>query len=293
MTRPVVAPRRAIAAFSAGRFDRSVASLERSVRRIRSTPRGRGPLRRRVALIAGTEASRRTQDEMGQVLGAPGWAYAHVRGRGDGECWATWDTDVLELTRKPYARQITDQTWTWSPAFAGGADAAYVHALVVPLRVVGRPNRRAVTLIVVHMPLDNTSQRAATWVDCARGLRQLVAELRADDPHAQVLIEADWNKNHRQRNERQMVERYVAEPLGLVQAWDGSAPARGGTHGARALIDGAVASRGLLGATTPWCWLLPDDASSDHRPLGHALRWPLLPARARNQIRSTTKEKHR
>ena len=66
-----------------------------------------------------------------------------------------------------------------------------------------------------------------------------------------------------------------------MQGWDGSAPARGGTHGPRRLIDGVIASRRLLGWSTPWCWLTGDDSSSDHRPYVHTLRFPLLPKRIR------------
>lgn len=279
------APRRALAAHSSGRFDRSVESLERNVRRIRHTTRGRGPLRRGVALVTGTEASGRSDAELERVLGDPGWDYVHINGRGKSECWATWDTSVLERAAEPYTRQLTDRTWVRSKEY-GGSTAPFVHALVVPLRVVGRPARRSLTVIVVHMPLDNTELRAEIWVECTRGLRAVVAEIRANDPHTQILIEADWNKNYRQADERRMIEHYVANPLGLVQAWDGSAPARGGTHGPLGLIDGAVGSRRLLGATTPWCWLLEDDASSDHRPYAHALRWPLLPRRIRKTTRT-------
>lgn len=289
--RPTVtvrAPRRALAAHSSGRFDRSVEKLERSVRRIRHTTRGRGLLQRKVALVTGTEASGRSAAELERVLGAPNWDYVHIDGRGKSECWATWDTRVLERAGRAYTRQITDRTWFRSPEY-GGSAAPFVHALVVPLRVVGRPARRTITVIVVHMPLDNTELRADIWVECTRGLREVVAEIRANDPHTEILIEADWNKNYREADERRMIQHYVADALRLVQAWDGSAPARGGTHGPRALIDGAVASRRLLGATTPWCWLLKDDTSSDHRPYAHALRWPMLPRRIRRRLRKTTR----
>lgn len=277
------APRRALGVHSSGRFDRPLDTLTNSVRRLRRITRGRGLLRRQVAYVTGTEAGGRTDEELARALGSdPVWEYVNLRGPA-AECWATWRTSMLELDGTPYSRQLTDITWTRSKEY-GGREAPPVKALVVPLRVVGRPRRRKIVLIVVHMPLDNTDRRAAAWVDCCRGHRQLVTELRAQDPTVEIIIEADWNKDHRNPVERGMVQRHVARPLRLTQGWDGSSPKRGGTHGRR-LIDGVVASRRVLGWSTPWCWLTADDRSSDHRPYVHTLRWPLLPKRVRALIR--------
>lgn len=278
------AQRRALGIHSSGRFDRPIASLAASVRRLRRVARGRGPLRRRVAFITGTEAGGRSDAELEQALGSdPTWDYVNLKGPA-AECWATWRTSMLERNGRPYSRQLSDITWTRSKEY-GGKEAAPVKALVVPLRVVGRPNRRHIYLVVIHMPLDNTELRAQAWVDCCRGLRALVVdEIRTHDPHAEIVIEADWNKDHRNDRERDMIRKHVARPLRLVQGWDGSRPGRGGTHGRR-LIDGVVSSRRFLGWSTPWCWLTADDNSSDHRPYVHTVRWPLLPQRS---LRSST-----
>lgn len=283
------APRRALGVHSSGRFDRPVDTLTNSVRRLRKTTRGRLPLlKRRVAYITGTEAGGRTDEELARALGSdPAWDYVNLRGPA-AECWATWRPSMLELDGQPYSCQLSDITWTRSKEY-GGREAPPVKALVVPLRVVGRPNRRKPWLIVVHMPLDNTDLRAAAWVDCCRGLRTLVTEIRAKDPHAEIIIEADWNKDYRKDSERNMIQRHVARPLRLAQGWDGSSPRRGGTHG-RQLIDGVLARRRVLGMSTPWCWLLPDDRSSDHRPYVHTVRWPLLPKRIRATLAARKKE---
>jgi hypothetical protein len=274
------APRRALGVHSSGRFDRADVSLARSVDRLRNITRGRRPLRRRIAYITGTEAAGRGWKTMKDILGDDSaWDYAWITGRGAGECWATWRLSHLELAGVPYARQLTTMTWRRSQEY-GGAEAPPVEALVVPLRPVGRRFRRNVHLVVVHMPLDNTELRAEIWRDVCRGLRILATEIRADDPHAEIVIEADWNKDHRSPRERAEIQQHIARPLRLVQGWDGSRPARGGTHGRR-LIDGVVASRRFLGWSTPWCWLTSDDASSDHRPYVHTARWPLLPKRVR------------
>jgi hypothetical protein len=284
------APRRALGVHSSGRFDRPVESLAASVRRLRRVTRGRGLLRRRVAFITGTEAAGRSHDDLDRVLGSdPAWRYTHIGGRASGECWATWRASHLELgDREPFARRLTRMTWRRSAEY-GGKEAPPVEALVVPLQVVGRPHRRRVYLVVVHMPLDNTENRAAIWVDCCRGLRILVTQIRASDPHAVIVLEADWNKNYRDPRERAMLRQHVARPLRLVQGWDGSTPARGGTHG-RQLIDGVITSAAVLGWSTPWCWLTRDDRSSDHRPYVHTVRWPLLPKRIRATLATRKKE---
>lgn len=283
------APRRALGVHSSGRFDRTDQSLIRSVKRLRKVTRGRWPLLRRVAYVTGTEASGRGWKDMKDILGSDrDWDYAWISGRGSGECWATWSTQMLELADTPFVRQLSTMTWRRSQAYGGG-EAPPVEALVVPLRPVGRPSRRTIYLIVVHMPLDNTELRAAIWRDVARGLRVLASDIRAEDPHAELVFEADWNKNHREPGERAAIQKDIARPLRLVQGWDGSGPRRGGTHG-RQLIDGVVASRRLLGWSTPWCWLTADDRSSDHRPYVHTVRWPLLPKRIRATLAARKKE---
>lgn len=281
------APRRALGIHSSGRFDRTDQALARSVKRLRKVTRGHLLNRRRVAYITGTEASGRGWKTMKDILGTdPRWDFSWISGRGAGECWATWSTRHLELAGVPFTRKLTTMTWRRSKEY-GGAEAPPVEALVVPLKPVGRPGRRTIYLVVVHMPLDNTELRAEIWRDVCRGLRILATDIHANDPHAEVVFEADWNKDHRNPAERHAVQQYVARPLRLVQGWDGSRPTRGGTHGRR-LIDGVVASRRFLGFSTPWCWLLPDDGSSDHRPYVHTVRWPLLPKRVRAAL---TKEK--
>ncbi|MFC6341985.1 hypothetical protein ACFP8W_08360, partial [Nocardioides hankookensis] len=268
-----------------GRFDRPVDALAASVARIRRYTRGG----RRVVLITGTEASHRSGKDMHQVLDANGWEWAHLSGeRGAGECWGTWSTSALQLVES-YTHRLTEMTWTRSAEYGGG-EAPPVTALVLQFEVVGRPYRRTVTVIVVHWPLANTERRQEIWKDCALGLRRLEDQIRARDPHTALDVVGDLNRNYRQDADRRLIDHYIAAPLRLVQAWAGSTPVRGGTHGPRSLLDGAVLDRRLLGWSTPWCWLLPDDDSSDHRPFAHTLRWPLLPRRARRRIRHHLKE---
>lgn len=278
------APLRALGVHSSGRFDRSDDKLARSVARLRKVTRGSGPLKRRVAWITGTEADSRSDRTLERIFDEPGWDYTRIAGHGTSELWATWDTRIVELNGQPYVVQLTDQTWTRDEDF-GGKQAPFVHALVVPLRVAGRRFRRPIYLIVLHAPTDSTALRQAVWMSVARGLRILGTDIRAKHPHAVLVYNADWNKDYRNPTERAQLDKAIARPLRLTQAWDGSLPKRGGTHGPSRVIDGTITSVRLLGGSTPWCWLLPDDDSADHRPYAHTLRWPLLPKRVRQAIR--------
>jgi hypothetical protein len=169
---------------------------------------------------------------------------------------------------RPKAYKLTDLTWTRSPEY-GGKPAAKVHALVVPLRPV-KGNRRLIFLVVVHMPLDNTEQRAEVWVDCCRGLRELEDQLHAMDPTAEVVLVGDWNKNEKDHQERGMIRKHLTGPLGLTDCWDygrHSLSVGEGTHG-RQVIDAALLPKPMLRAAR----LCPDDASSDHRPMRYKVR---------------------
>lgn len=258
-TRP---PVQQTAIHSSGRFDRPISAVTRANRR----------LRKRGSIITATEVSARTISEVNAAWSAPGWAYAWIRqgSAGERECLASWDTSVWRLVGAPRSEKLTDQTFTRSKAY-GGRTADYTRALVVTLEMVDRPHRRPVTLVVTHMPLDNTPKRAAIWLDCAAGLRSLVREIRATT-QGDVLLAADWNRSWRRPDDRALLEREIARPLGLRQCWDLHQP-RSGTHG-RSLIDGTITD---LPMAEPF--LLPDDPSSDHRPYGVPFRVRFKPVR--------------
>lgn len=240
---------------SSGRFNRSIALLERDVR-----------VHHKVAsIVTHTEMTRDT------TIGAfrhQGWSFARSeKDDGQDECVTEWDDRVWAKVRPARTRRLTEMTWVRSQEY-GGNVAVPPYALTVALESVERPGKR-VTVIVAHMPLDNTENRAQIWVDCSRTLGELVKDERAIDPDARILIGADWNKNYRLLSERAMIERHVADPLGLTQAWKGNVPRGGGTHGPRGLIDGDVTDLKVLGSK-----LLPDTAASDHRPYAVRLKFP-------------------
>jgi hypothetical protein len=177
---------------NSGRFDRPNNLWRAAITR----------LRRKGWIITGTEAAGRDANQFRWALAGTDWAYAHLSGAAEGECYATWDSTVAELVGRPWAHKLTDLTWTRSKDY-GGKQAAKVHALVVRLQVI-RTGRRYF-ICVVHMPLDNTPARAAAWVDCCQGLAELQDDLKHRDPDAELVIVGDWNKNLRIHDEAGMV----------------------------------------------------------------------------------------
>lgn len=253
-SRAVRRRRRVWVVFSAGRFDRDRSVWRASLRRLRKLG----------SVVAGTEAAGRKPDDFRAALTEFDWDYAHLAGAAVGECYLTWDGRALELGGRAFARKLSDLTWTRSPEY-GGEKAQPVHALVVPLR--NRAGRRRVRVfVVVHMPLDNTKQRAAAWVDCCRGLVRLKAEILELFPGAELVIMMDGNKNLRKPAERLMVLKHLCRPLGFQTSWRPPLPAAG-THGDQ-VIDLALAEPGVIVA----CELVADDPSSDHRPFRFRLR---------------------
>jgi hypothetical protein len=221
--------------------------------------------------LTGTEAAGRTTTQFREGLrGVRGtWATCHLTGPAEGECWAAWDTRAAELEHAE-ARKLTDLTWVRSPEY-GGHRAAKTHALVVRLRRVRGRRRRRIIFVVVHMPLDNTEQRARAWLDCCtgeHGLVHLVAELEAEFPDAAVVVVGDFNKNLRDPVEHAKVQRNLLTPMRRVTSWHKGLPAQGTLVGSRAVIDFAIAQARYLGT----CQRLTPSAASDHV----AIRYRLL-----------------
>lgn len=215
--------------------------------------------RRKGAIVTGTEAAGRDKALFLAALAGTDWSYAHLSGAAEGEAYATWDGSRARLFAKPFAHKLTDKTWTRSKEY-GGKQAAKVHALVVPLEV----GKRRIWLAVVHMPLDNTQQRAECWVDCCRGLVELRRDLRRKDPGAAFVPVGDFNKNLREADEQRHVRANLLTPLAAVTSWVRGLP-KAGTHG-RQVIDYAIAD-GFAA-----CQLLRDLPDSDHRAFRYRLR---------------------
>lgn len=243
-------------AHNSGRFDRALFQWKIAFRYLSN----------RAVVVTGTEAAGRSTADFTKALGGTGFHYAHLTGAAAGECYAAWDTRVISLAAKPWAHKLTDLTWVRSEEY-GGKRAAKVHALVVPLRSATRGSLPSHVLAVVHMPLDNTADRAAAWVDCCRGLVALRAEIKDRWPDAEFIVVGDVNKNLRERDEAGQVRTHLEKPLGAVTSWADGLPRGGGTHGGT-VIDYAILRRPILTA----CQLLKDLPDSDHRAFRFRLR---------------------
>lgn len=241
-------------AHASGRFDRPDTAWRRAMDYYTS----------QALVVTGTEAAGRDAHLFRRTLHRIGWGYAHLSGAAEGECYATWDTDLFTPLDPPRAHKLTDLTWTRSAEY-GGKKAAKVHALVVPLQQAR--GRGQYVLVVVHMPLDNTAQRAAVWVDVCRGLVALHAELTQRYPDAEGIVAMDGNKNLRLPGEAGMVRQHLEKPLGLVTSWEHGLPKDGGTLG-NGVIDWVLLRLARLAA----CLLLRDLPDSDHRAFRYRLR---------------------
>lgn len=245
---------------SSGRFDRPLGLFETALYRTR--------LRKGITLITGTEAMFRPKDFLRDSTHE--WASAHLS-KADApgyemstarELWATWRTDEWELVGQIRAPKVSNMTYVHA---ARGVTSAEERILVVPLR--HKKTGRRVFVLVAHMSLDNTEKRAEVWVDMCRGITRTIAHLRTIFPRAEFILNADLNKNYREVGDRADILHHLALPTGLTQAWDHHMPVKGGTHGPKGLIDDVLTTLDVEDAG-----LLPDDESSDHRPMWAKLR---------------------
>jgi hypothetical protein len=231
---------------NSGRFDRSDELLEKNVRRMRTDGRTFGTR---------TEMSSR---EFADELHWPkdGWEHFHPRTEfGLANCsleWssATWrllDQDVLPLTD---IRITTKGGFLLPPS-----QAPWV---VLEHRRTGLE----VELMTGHMNLHNTAKRHAAWLDEADTLRKHWNRSKRRHPDRVRIYQADINRTQRLKSNQLLVQRTMLRGTGMKNMWIGDIPARGGTHGKRAILDAAFAD------VPGKIYLLGDDASSDHRPFG-------------------------
>lgn len=215
-------------AHSSGRFNRKNSVVRRALNSLRNAEG--------VTVVTGTEAKHRED----HALAAPDWELVHFHPKADSECWASYDPEVWEKAGKFRARNLSGGVFRRSRAY-GGHMALPVTVLIVPLR--HKATGRKVVFMVLHAMLDNTHHRAQIWVADAKVLTRKINRIRRANlrhgHHVDFVVNADWNKNFRRPSERAMIEKHIAKPAGLRQAWAAHTPKRGGTHG-HALIDGTL-----------------------------------------------------
>lgn len=185
-----------------------------------------------------------------RVYDASGLSWVRFPTRGAGECAVLW-SPRWRLSGNPVATQLTDRTYRRT----NGHLAAPCHALTVPLR--DEVTDALVLVSAAHLAVRNTALRRVVWDLQVKGWARHLNGLTAPGgryAEAEVLAHADWNRDLRHATQRSAVNRAMPRGGRLV------VPTGGGTHGKR-VLDASWTT--IPGATAT---VLPDDASSDHRP---------------------------
>lgn len=230
---------------NSGRWDRSDESLERNVRRLRRDGRSFGTR---------TEMNSRSfHDELHWP--EDGWGHYHpMTDWGKANCSVEWEWDTWALVEQG------TQVLTDIRVRTKGGHLLPPSVLVWVL-LEHKATRRKLDLSTAHMNLHNTPLRNRAWHEEARTLNTRFKGLHRKHPDWELAYQADVNRTQRLKMNQRML-REITNGTGMRNLWVGNLPARGGTHGKRAILDAAL-------TTTPGrIYLLPDDASSDHRPFG-------------------------
>jgi hypothetical protein len=210
-------------------------------------------LRMRRLATAGTRTEATAQD-FGREASWPGdgWGLWHPRRLGrdcavewDAEVWRHLDHGVLQLT------DIVIHT-------EGGA-AKLPCALTWAL-LEHRETGVELELGGAHLDLDNTPLRRRANLEECRALRAHYQRSRRRHPQRRHALQFDGNRDQRDHVWVGYFQRNLLAGTGLESGWR-TLPAKGGTHGRRAILDLSATDWG--GRTE----LLPDDAASDHRPI--------------------------
>lgn len=231
---------------SSGEWNNSAEALARNVKRTRADGR-----------TLGTRTELTTASHSAEVsVPEDGWGVWHPRNPETGsrtDCAVEWDQAVW--------RRV--QVWT------AVLNANRLHTekgfLLPPSRMPlvlleHRETGRRVLLGAFHMQLANTARRRAAWRAEAAAIRSISREMRRQHPGWQQVFQGDGNRNQRITALREAVQDHMLTGTALHNCWSGHIPATGGTHGPRSILDLTVST--MPGGSR----LLPDDASSDHRP---------------------------
>jgi len=230
-----------------GRWDRSMPLLAAAVREDR----------KRGATV-GTRTEMTTQRHH-DVLTArnDGWEVYHpLTEHGYTNCSIEWDSREWEHLRDGVTPLTDIRIYT--------RKGYLLPPSVLPhVRLRHRETGRVVDWSSAHMQLANTLDRRAAWREEAATIRARTKRLM--NRGIAVVFQGDVNRNQRLRIYRAKVRVELMAP-DTHMLWATKMPNGGGTHGRRSLLDLTVSS--MAG----WSYLLPDDASSDHRPYGSTMR---------------------
>lgn len=208
-------------------------------------------LRQSHTLVTRTEA---TDHDFNDVLNWPddGWGVWHPREGNGVDCSVEWDQTEWKVLSKGVL------VLTGIRITTKGGHLLQPCALTWAV-LVNRFNGAEVEIGAAHLDLSNTDRRRAANLESCRNLRKHVRQQAERHPDRHFLINFDGNRDQRQRKWRDYFNRELMAGTHLRNGWSTPLP-KTGTHG-RAVLDLTVTD--LRGETR----LLPDDASSDHRPI--------------------------
>jgi endonuclease/exonuclease/phosphatase family metal-dependent hydrolase len=208
-------------------------------------------LRQTHTLVTRTEA---TDKDFNNVLNWPddGWGVWHPRVGVGHDCSVEWDQTEWKILTKGVL-VLTKIRITTSGGFLL-EPCALTWAVLV-----NRFNGAEVEVGAAHLDLSNTPRRREANLESCHTLRAHLHHEQERHPDRHFLYSVDGNRDQRQAKYRRYFDRELMAGTRLRSGWSTPLP-RQGTHG-RAVLDMSVTD--LHGETR----LLPDDASSDHRPI--------------------------
>lgn len=213
----------------------------RNVRRLRETH----------TIVTRTEA---TDRDFNNVLNWPddGWGVWHPPIGVGHDCSVEWDRDEWKILDKGVL-VLTDIRITTASGFLL-EPCALTWAVLV-----NRLNGAELEVGAAHLDLSNTERRRAANLESCQRLRAHYRQQTERHPDRHFLLNTDGNRDQRQAAWRAYFAANIMRDTNLHSGWSPPLPKQG-THG-RAVLDLMVTD--LAGETR----LLPDDASSDHRPI--------------------------
>lgn len=143
-----------------------------------------------------------TEGQNEAVLKAPGWGVFREEGPFNrDDPWISWATDIWQK-REGSIEELSSVTY----------EGRRAHAAVLRLRHMRLDNR--VTFIVPHMPahiarlLDarRSSPQERAWVESLDTLRDLVRDVRRNNPHSAVVLVGDLNVSVKMPSHRRRLE---------------------------------------------------------------------------------------
>lgn len=228
---------------SSGKWDRTTTpAFGLSVRTMRKGGR---------TIVTRTEATAVTFNDKVNIP-QDGWKVWHPEEGMGHDCSVEWDQDEWKKIDKGVL-QLTDIR-----IHTKGGVLLQPCALTWTV-LENRHSGTEVEVGAAHLDLSNTPLRRKANLEECHTLRTHFSTQRLIHPHREFILDFDGNKDQRMAINRSYFRNQMFAGTSLHSAWHQPFPAMG-TH-RRALLD--LSATSMTGQTR----LLPDDSSSDHRPI--------------------------